>query len=267
MPELPPKETPTDRGHRAVERETTVSGASQAINREIGEHVGDTKGNREFLQAASDDMQKNGLLPQMAVDFGKKHFKEFDTDKDNKVSEAEVRRALQKGQDNFTPAERLAGNFLADKLADSKSGINYNSGNMTEGTLDQYGKDIAKKYSDYENAQAVLAAFGSSKDYSALDADKLGTISAAEMTQKLAYNERRLSEDDISQKTKDKFESENKALRYMLKNQGEINDGSGLWGSDLNLKSIRKYAETKTNPGVVEGRYKVTDNMVRAAGE
>lgn len=264
---MPPKETPADRGHRVVERETTAAGVSEAINKEIGQHPGDTKGNKDFLQAASADLQRNGLLPEMAVDFGKNHFKELDTDKDGYASEAEIRRALQKNQDSFTPAERLAGNYLADKVADAKSGLTYHKGLTTEALLDQYKTDTATKYSEYRNGQAAVSAFGNSKDFAAVDTDKSGTLSAAEMQEKLTYNERRLSEDDVSQKTKDKFERENKALKYMIEHQGEMNDGSGLWGSDLNLKSIRQYAQTKTNPGVVEGQYKVTDNMVRAAGE
>ncbi|MBS1957625.1 MAG: hypothetical protein JST89_25785 [Cyanobacteria bacterium SZAS-4] len=268
MPDVvPPKETPADRGHHSVENVTTASGASQAINREIGQHVGDTKGNKEFLQAASADLQKNGLLPEMAVDFGKKHFKEYDTDKDGYCSEAEIRRGLQKNQDSLTPAERLAGNYLADKVADPNSGLTYWKGLMTEDRLNQYGKDTATKYDEYKNAQAVLAAFGSSKDFSALDADKGGSISADEMRQKLAYNERRLSEDDISQKTKDKFEKENKALKYMLDHQGEMNNGSGYWGSDLNLKSMKQYAADHKNPGVTEGTYGVTADMVRGSAE
>lgn len=264
---VPPTETPTERGHRAVEHEVTAVGASAAINQEIGQHAGDTKGNREFLQAAAVDLQKNGLLPEMAVDFGKTHFKELDADKDGYASEAEIRRALQKNQDSFTSAERLAGNYLADKVADEKSGLTYYKGLTTEALLDKYKEDTATKYSEYRNAQAVLKAFGNDKDFSAIDSDKGGSLSAAEMKEKLSYNDRRLGEDDIGQKTKDKFERENKALKYMLEHQGEMNDGSGLWGSDLNLKSIRNYAETKTNPGIVEGKYKVSDNMVRAAGE
>ncbi len=258
---VPPPETPADRGHRVIEREVTASGASEAINKEIGQHPGDTKGNKEFLQAAAVDLQKNGLLPDMAVDFGKKHFKELDADKDGYASEAEIRRALQKNQDSFTPAERLAGNYLADKMTDEHKGL------TTEALLDKYKDDTATKYSEYRNAQAVLKAFGNDKDFSAVDTDKLGSVSASEMKEKLSYNDRRLSEDDIGQKTKDKFERENKALKYMLEHQGEMNDGSGLWGCDLNLKSISNYAKLKTNPGVVEGQYKVTDNMVRAAGE
>lgn len=268
MPDVPPpKETPADRGHHSVENVTTASGASQAINREIGQHAGDTQGNKEFLQAASADLQKNGLLPEMAVDFGKSHFKEYDTDKDGYCSEAEIRRGLQKNQDTLTPAERLAGNYLADKVADPNSGLTYWKGLMTEDRLNQYGKDTATKYDEYKNAQAVLAAFGGSKDFAALDADKGGSISADEMRQKLAYNERRLSEEDISQKTKDKFEKENKALKYMLEHQGEMNDGSGLWGSDLNLKSMRQYSADHQNPGVKEGQYGVTADMVRGTPE
>ncbi len=269
MPDVvPPQETPADRGHRSVEKETTVSGASQAINREIGQHIGDTKGNKEFLQAASADLQKNGLLPEMAVDFGKKHFKEMDTDKDGYASEAEIRRALQKGQDNFTPAERLAGNYLADRVADPNSGLTYYKGLMTEAKLDQYEKDTATKYSEYQNGQDVLKAFGNSKDFAALDTDKSGSISAEEMKQKLAYNDRRLSEEEISQKTRDKFEKENKALKYMIEKHSEMAQGNGFTFSyDLTPGSIKGYADRHANPGVTEGTYGVTSDMVRGTAE
>ncbi|MBI2809634.1 MAG: hypothetical protein HYX67_02220 [Candidatus Melainabacteria bacterium] len=263
----PPKETPAERGHQAVEREVTASGASEAINKEISQHPGDTKGNKEFLQAASVDLQKNGLLPEMAVDFGKKHFKELDADKDGYASEAEIRRALQKDQFNFTPAERLAGNYLADKVEDTKSGLTYYKGLTTEALLDKYKENTAKKYSEYRNGQDVLKAFGNDKDFAALDTDKSGSISAAEMKDKLAYNDKRLGEEDIGQKTKDKFEKENKALKYMIEHHSEMAKGNGLWGYDLNSKSLREYAKAKPNPGVEEGPYKVTDSMVRAAGE
>ncbi len=265
---VPPQETPTDRGHKAVEKETTASGASEAINKEISQHPGDTKGNKEFLQAASADLQKSGLLPEMAVDFGKKHFKEMDTDKDGYASEAEIRRALQKNQDDFTPAERLAGNYLADKVADTKSGLTYYKGLTTEALLDKYKEDIATKYSEYRNGQEAVKAFGNNKDFAALDTDKDGQISATEMKDKLAYNDRRISEDDVSQKTKEKFQRENKALNYMIEHQAEMAKGNGnVWYNNLTQGSLRKYADSKPNPGVVEGPYKVTENMVRAAGE
>ncbi len=265
---VPPQETPADRGHKVVEREVTAAGASEAINKEIGQHPGDTKGNKDFLQAATVDLQNNGLLPEMAVDFGKKHFKEMDTDKDGYASEAEIRRSLQKNQDSYTPAERLAGNYLADKVADDKSGLTYYKGLTTEALLDKYKEDTATKYSEYRNGQEAVKAFGNDKDFAAVDTDKSGSLSAAEMKEKLAYNDRRLSEDDIGQKTKDKFEKENKALKYMIEKHSEMAQGNGYsFSYDLNTSSIKGYANRHANPGVTEGTYKVTDNMVRAAGE
>ncbi|CAN5600365.1 hypothetical protein BH10CYA1_BH10CYA1_11240 [soil metagenome] len=263
------QETATDRGHRSVEKVVTGSDAIPAINDEISKNPGDTKGNKEFLQAASADLLTKGLLPEMAVDFGKKHFKELDTDKDGNLSEGEVRRALQKGQDNFSPAERLAGNYLADKIADPKSGLTYTGyGKTSESQLDQYKEKTATKYGEYRGGQEALKAFGNDKDYAGLDTDKDGQISEKEMKEKLAYNDRRLGEDDIGQKTKEKFEKENKALDFMTKHFKEMSVGNGnVWDNNLTQASMRQYAVGKQNPGAQEGQYRVTDDMVRGSSE
>ncbi|CAN5645465.1 hypothetical protein BH10CYA1_BH10CYA1_14320 [soil metagenome] len=271
-----------ERGHKVVDTsERSVSRASEAINKEIGSHLGNPTYNKEFLQTASADLQTKGLLPEMAVNFGIKYFDKLDTNQGKPsvmygpsntdkgyLTEAEVRRGLLDHKAEFTPAELIAGNYLADRLAESKSSMGTSEeGRATVGELNKFKADRATKFEDYANAQLVHRALGNEKDFGLVDTDKNGFLSTEELHAKLTDNERRLAYDKVDPAVKQKLEEENKALNFITSGNHKYDISSGkddTWSSDdLSLGDIRGYSNSKLNPGQVEARSRVTDDMVR----
>jgi Ca2+-binding EF-hand superfamily protein len=256
-------------------KQDNTEGALKQIHDEMNKPGGATESNKEFLTALTQKCQEQGYLPKLAVDFGQKNFKALDLNGNGNISSNELQHVLndKKMMSQLDPFQReMAAYLLANSKEIGDLNMNYRGAQsgITASKLDTYAKQADTKYETYQNGQNVLKQFGTPEKFNAVDSDKDGFISPAEIDKQLDFADRALATPGlVTPEAAKNLKEQKEALEYMKSHRGEIAAAANdtYFSNDASLKDIQAYAAQNGNPREKQHIPQIDDKIADASSQ
>jgi Ca2+-binding EF-hand superfamily protein len=242
-----------------------TQGALKQIHDEMNKPGVAAEANKQFLTTLTQRCQEQGYLPKLAVDFGKANFKALDLDNNGSVTPGELNRVVNDKniQAGLDPFQREMAAYLLANNKEITQATPGGGADITATKLDNYAKQADTKYTDHVDGQSILKEYGTKEKFAALDGDKNGYVSAAEMDEQIKFNDRMLASGLVSPDKIQPLKDQQAALQLMKDNQSTIARAVNTsWSKDISLADIQQHAANNANPRDLEHIPKIDDKMV-----
>ncbi|MFN8555260.1 MAG: hypothetical protein U0103_27665 [Candidatus Obscuribacterales bacterium] len=250
-----------------------TQGALKQIHDEMNKPTGGaTESNKEFLTALTKRCQEQGYLPKLAVDFGQKNFKALDLNSSGSISAGELQHVLndKRMMSSLDPFQReMAAYLLANSKEIGNVGPGYRgkTADITSSKLDTYAKEADTKYEAYRSGQKLLGQLGSQEKFNAIDTDRNGFLSEAEIDKGINFADRALAMPGlVTPEAAKNLKDQKESLEYLKSHRDQVGtaENDSFW-NDATLKDIQANATKHPNPRNLEHIPTIDDKIADAS--
>lgn len=246
----------------AVEKDHLTQTFDEVL-KTMEKHFSDPSKQKDFLLALSGEAKDSGVLPQLAINFGQKSFKDLDLNNSGAIDQQDLDKIL-KSPDRMralNPLERMMVDYLAknrQKIQGSYDEWGSNPDGITAKDLSEYGRKFKEELDHHKWSQKILKHFGSETAFDALDSDGNGWISKEDLRKKISRDRDRLADaeeglEEMSAEKRKLIKERIDTANYMLNHRSEISSGEDdtSVSADFSRKDLQGYA--KKHPAPQEG--------------